>query len=196
MVIKWVNWYRRWVYGNVVYWISSFRDYLKKPYEEKMGDLLVLPEQNICIRHHNPEKLSQSQMSTVFSILDNILGDRNYLTLEEHEALTKYRNSFVNKRLLQQWKKIRSRFYVNAGMKQENDQIEEIFNEIKPILYKSFNETYQDQPMAVNLFTLRFFVWKQEYMTRKFGLEQDHKCWLEILNMIDDLKKGVTYSKQ
>lgn len=196
MVIKWVNWYRRWVYGNVVYWISSFRDYLKKPYEEKMGDLLVLPEQNICIRHHNPEKLSQSQMSTVFSILDNILGDRNHLTLEEHEALTKYRNSFVNKRLLQQWKKIRSRIYVNAGMKQQNDQMEDIFNEIKPILYKSFYETYQDQPMAVNLFTLRFFVWKQEYMTRKFGLEQDHKCWLEILNMIDDLKKGVTYSKQ
>lgn len=196
MVIKWVNWYRRWVYGNVVYWISSFRDYLKKPYEEKMGDLLVLPEQNICIKHHNPEKLSQSQMSTVFSILDNILGDRNHLTLEEHEALTKYRNSFVNKRLLQQWKKIRSRIYVNAGMKQQNDQMEDIFNEIKPILYKSFYETYQDQPMAVNLFTLRFFVWKQEYMTRKFGLEQDHKCWLEILNMIDDLKKGVTYSKQ
>ncbi len=196
MVIKWKNWYRRWVYGNVVYLISSIRDCLRKPYEEKTGDLLVLPEQNICIRHHNPEKLSHSQMSTVFSILDNILEDRNQLTSEEHDALIKYQNSFVNKRLLQQWKRIRSRIYVNPGMKHQNGQVEDVFNEIKPILYKSFYETYEDQPMAINVFTLRFFVWKQEYMTRKFGLEQDHKCWLEILNMIDNLKKGVIYTKQ
>lgn len=196
MGMKWKNWYRRWIYGNVITLVASIRNCLRRPYEEKMGELVVLPEQNICIRHYNPEKLSQSQMSTVFHILDNILGDRNHLTSEEQEALKKYQNSFVNKRLLQQWKKIRSRLYAHAGKKQENGMIEDVFNEIRPILYKSFHETYRDQPMVINVFTLRFFVWKQEYMTRKFGLDQDHKYWLEILDMIDTLKKGVVYSKQ
>ncbi|MBA4602270.1 hypothetical protein H2C83_08055 [Thermoactinomyces sp. AMNI-1] len=191
MVNKWMNWYRRWVYVNVVYLVSSIRHRLRKTYEVKMGELVVLPEQNICLRHHNPGNLSQSQISTVFSIMDKILGDRNNLTPEEHEAFRKYQDSFVNKRLLQQWKKIRSRLYVNDGMSRLDDQVEAAFREIKPILYKSFYEAYPNQPMAMNLFTLRAFVWKQEYITRKFGLEQDHQCWLEILNMIDDLKKKV-----
>lgn len=67
---------------------------------------------------------------------------------------------------------------------------------MKPILYKSFYESCQGQAVVINAFTLRAFVWNHEYLTRKFGLVEDHQYWLEILEMIDDIKKNAFQTKK
>jgi hypothetical protein len=140
--------------------------------------------------------LSPPQLNTIFHIMDQIAGSKGEVTKEERKAFVQYQKSFLNKRILQEWKKIRPGIYVRQGGAAQDELMEAAFLKMKPILYKSFYESCQGQTVVINAFTLRAFVWNHEYLTRKFGLVEDHQYWLEILEMIDDIKKNAFQTKK
>jgi hypothetical protein len=187
-----MNWYHRWarLFLKVC---NGWRGTIAV----KMGELIPsLKHQNIYVRHRKPENLSPPQLNTIFHIMDQIAGSKGEVTKEEQKAFFQYQKSFLNKRILQEWKKIRPGIYVRQGGAAQDELMEAAFLKMKPILYKSFYESCQGQAVVINAFTLRAFVWNHEYLTRKFGLVEDHQYWLEILEMIDDIKKNAFQTKK
>lgn len=187
-----MNWYHQWAQLFLTVcngWRGTFA--------VKMGELIpALKHKNIYIRHQKPENLSQHQLNTIFHIMDNIMDSKDEVTKEEQKAFVQYQNSFLNKRILQEWKKVRPSIYIRQGRVAQDDVVEAAFLKMKPILYKSFYESHQGRSVTINPFTLRAFVWNHEYITRKFGLVEDHQYWLEILEMIDDIKKNSFQTKK
>ncbi len=187
-----MNWYHRWaqLFLKVC---NGWRGTVAV----KMGELIPsLKHQNIYVRHRKPENLSPPQLNTIFHIMDQIAGSKGEVTKEEQKAFVQYQKSFLNKRILQEWKKIRPGIYVRQHGVAQDELMEAAFLKMKPILYKSFYESCQGQAVVINAFTLRAFVWNHEYLTRKFGLVEDHQYWLEILEMIDDIKKNAFQTKK
>ena len=187
-----MNWYHRWAQMFLTVcngWRGTFA--------VKMGELIPsLKDKNIYIKHQKSENLSQPQLNTIFHIMENVMGNRDEVTTEEKKALVQYQKSFLNKRILQEWKKIRPSLYIRQDGVAQDDVIEAAFLKMKPVLYKSFYESYEGRSVTINAFTLRAFVWNREYITRKFGLIEDHQYWLEILEMIDDIKKNAFQTKK
>jgi len=158
--------------------------------EVKMGRLIPsLKRMNVNLKHRRPEKMSKSEMDIFFQIMNEIMGDDLPITPEEEEAFQAYQNSFLKKRLLHEWNKIthgRLAAMSGAGIIQIKAS-QSVYVSIIPMLRQCFFEEYPKSSMILNPFTLRAFLWNQQYLTRKFGLTRDSRCWGEIFEWIERL---------
>lgn len=133
--------------------------------------------------------MSKGEMDIFFQIMNEIIGENDQVTPEDEEAFRVYQQSFLKKRLLQEWKKSMG-CYRFARFRTSFAQInysKVLYSHLKPILHRCFAEEYQKSKMVLNRFTLRAFLWNQQYLTRKFGLYRDYQCWSEMLDWIEDL---------
>jgi hypothetical protein len=159
-----------------------------------MGDLIpTLRKINLHIENTRPEHLTRHQLKVVFHLVDEILEQARPATLEEKREFESYRNCFIRKRLLASWKKWRTRISCTARLDERRRKqiIGEVFAELKPLLYRSIQECTGKQEEDITPLTLSVFLWNQEYITRRFGLSGDSRCWREILELVDELPESV-----
>lgn len=156
----------------------------------KMGKLIPsLKRMNVNLRHRKPEKMSKGEMDIFFQIMNEIIGEHVPIMPEEEEAFRAYQQSFLKKRLLHEWKKGQEQYRAlrSGSNVAQIKASQSVYNNLKPILHRCFAEEYQKSNMVLNRFTLRAFLWNQQYLTRRFGLYRDCQCWSEMLNWMTQL---------
>jgi hypothetical protein len=179
----------------VVKWMTEC---LRRHRLMKMDDIIpALKKMNVNVKHEKPDDLTKGQLHAVFHIVGEILEDQPAITVEDQEALAKYKNDFLTRRVLQAWEKIRFKIYLNSPSTGDKTAIlAELFEEIKPMLFKSFVEEYSEKGLPLNPLTFRAFVWNQAYIARKFHIYKDQQYWNEIIEMIDTLKEQCFENRQ
>jgi hypothetical protein len=157
----------------------------------KMGDIIpALKKMNVSLKHEKPGDMTNGQLHAVFRIVGEILGDQPTVTIEDEEAWMKYKNNFLTRRVLHAWAKARFKIYLNSTSATEKTEImAELFEQIKPVLFKCFIEEYGVEGLPLNPLTFRAFVWNQAYIARKFHCYKDEQYWNEMIDMIDTLKE-------
>ncbi|TCS95948.1 hypothetical protein [Hazenella coriacea] len=154
----------------------------------KMGELIPsLKCSNVNIEHAQPEKMTQPQLQLLFKIFHSILVYGNQESPEEKEQIQRYKNSYLRKRVLCTWRRIRPHRYPIAHGKPQEKVLayQRIFKDMKDLIMRYFQEEFGDKQIHMNAFTIRVFIWNQVLITERMKKGKETGDWSELLEMVD-----------
>lgn len=159
----------------------------------KMCDMIPsLKLYNFNVANVEPKDMTKKQLNIVFQLINDILEIHSPATREEKAGFERYQNSFLRKRILNDWQHKRMKIKACAALETSRkwEIYQAIFGEMKPVLTGRFYEEYKEKGIEMNALTFRAFLWNQGYICKKFRKLQDSKYWSEIIEFVDFLDEN------
>jgi hypothetical protein len=95
--------------------------------------------------------------------------------------------------MLAAWKKWRGRIRTASCLDafRKEAVIREAVAELKPLLLAAIRTVSPLNESEITPIAVSVFLWNQEYITKRFGLDAESRCWREMLELLEELPENV-----